>query len=122
MSLWSKIFTLFRGTATAVGQAVVDANAIRILDQEIRDASAALVRSREDLTKIMAQRRLVGDGSTQDGGAVVGVREVEAVEPGGPAVVEPAPEADLVPVAVLLVRPAHAGNVGTAVMRARHHR
>lgn len=61
MSLWSKIFTLFRGTATEVGQAVVDNNAIRILDQEIRDASAALVRSREDLTKLMAQRRLVGD-------------------------------------------------------------
>ncbi len=61
MSLWSKIFTMFRGTATEVGQAVVDSNAIRILDQEIRDASAALVRSREDLTKLMAQRRLVGD-------------------------------------------------------------
>jgi phage shock protein A len=61
MSLWSKIFTMFRGTATEVGQAVVDSNAIRILDQEIRDASNALVRSREDLTKLMAQRRLVGD-------------------------------------------------------------
>jgi phage shock protein A len=61
MSLWNKIFTLFRGAATEAGQAVVDGNAIRILDQEIRDASAALVRSREDLTKLMAQRRLVGD-------------------------------------------------------------
>jgi len=61
MSLWNKIFTMFRGAATEVGQTVVDANALRILDQEIRDASTALARSREDLTKLMAQRRLVGD-------------------------------------------------------------
>ena len=38
MSILTKIFTLLRGGANEAGQAVVDANALRILDQEIRDA------------------------------------------------------------------------------------
>lgn len=58
MSILQKIITLFRGTATEAGQAVVDRNAIRILDQEIRDAQNALLKSRDDLAKIMAQRNL----------------------------------------------------------------
>jgi phage shock protein A len=61
MSLWNKIFTLFRGAATEAGQAVVDKNALRILDQEIRDASDALRKSRDDLTHMMASRRLAYD-------------------------------------------------------------
>lgn len=58
MSLFQKLWTLIRGTTTEVGQAVVDRNAIKILDQEIRDAQDALVKSRDDLTRIMAQRNL----------------------------------------------------------------
>ena len=58
MSIFQKILTLFRGAATDAGQAVVDANAIKILDQEIRDAQNELLRSRDDLTRIMAQRNL----------------------------------------------------------------
>lgn len=58
MSLWNKIFTMFRGAATEAGEAIVDKNAIRILDQEIRDSSEALRRSRDDLAKMMAQRKL----------------------------------------------------------------
>ena len=58
MSILQKILTLFRGTATEAGQAVVDKNAIRILDQEIRDAQNELLKSRDDLAKIMAQRNL----------------------------------------------------------------
>lgn len=61
MSLLQKIFTLFRGTAHEAGQAVVDKNAIRILDQEIRDAGNDLVRSKEELTKVMAQRQLLAN-------------------------------------------------------------
>jgi len=59
MSLLQKILTLFRGTAHEAGQAVVDANALKILDQEIRDAGNELVRSKEELTKVMAQRQLL---------------------------------------------------------------
>lgn len=58
MSIFSKLLTLFRGTAHEVGQKAVDANALRILDQEVRDAGAELTRSREELTKLMAQSKL----------------------------------------------------------------
>lgn len=58
MSIFSKLLTLFRGTAHETGQKVVDANALRILDQEMRDAGTQLNRSREELTKLMAQSKL----------------------------------------------------------------
>lgn len=58
MSILSKLWTLFRGSANEAGQAVVDKNAIRILDQEMRDAESALLQSRDDLTRIMAQHKL----------------------------------------------------------------
>jgi len=64
MSLFSKILTLFRGTANEAGQAVVDKNAIRILDQELRDSTAELSRSKEELTKVMAQRQLAANRGT----------------------------------------------------------
>lgn len=60
-SIWTKIITLFRGAAHEAGAAVVDANALRILDQEVRDAQNALMRSRDDLAKIMAQRKIAAD-------------------------------------------------------------
>jgi phage shock protein A len=63
MSLLQKILTLFRGTAHEAGQAVVDKNALKILDQEIRDAGNDLVRSKEELTKVMAQRQLLATRS-----------------------------------------------------------
>lgn len=63
MSLLQKILTLFRGTAHEAGQAVVDANAMKILDQEIRDAGNELLRSKEELTKVMAQRQLLATRS-----------------------------------------------------------
>jgi phage shock protein A len=63
MSLLQKIFTLFRGSAHEAGQAVVDKNALKILDQEIRDAGNELVRSKEELTKVMAQRQLLATRS-----------------------------------------------------------
>lgn len=58
MSIFSKLITLLRGTAHETGQKAVDANALRILDQEMRDAGAQLTRSREELTKLMAQSKL----------------------------------------------------------------
>lgn len=58
MSIIKKLFTLFRGTAHEAGQTVVDANAIKILDQEMRDAGTQLAKSRDELTKLMAQSKL----------------------------------------------------------------
>ncbi len=63
MGILNKLFTLVRGTATETGQTVIDANALRILDQETRDAQSALTRSRDDLAKLMAQRKLKADGA-----------------------------------------------------------
>src|SRR5205823_4917427 len=48
-----------RGGAHEAGAAVVDANALRILDQEIRDADNALGRARDDLATLVARRRVV---------------------------------------------------------------
>ena len=59
MSIFNKLITLFRGGAHEAGAAVVDANALRILDQEIRDADGALGRARDDLATLVARRRMV---------------------------------------------------------------
>lgn len=57
-SIFKKLATAIRGHATEAGQAAVDANAITILEQEIRDANTALKQSDQSLTSIMAKRKL----------------------------------------------------------------
>ena len=54
MSVWGKLFTAVRGGANEAAQSVADNQALRILDQEIRDAEGALSRARSDLAGIMA--------------------------------------------------------------------
>jgi phage shock protein A len=61
MSILSKILTLFRGAATEAGQSIVDQNAVRILDQEIRDAQNESVRAKDELARMMAQQKLAAD-------------------------------------------------------------
>jgi phage shock protein A len=56
MGIFSKLFTAFRGAATEVGEAVVDTQAMRILDQEIRDAKVHLDEAKENLTKVIAEQ------------------------------------------------------------------
>jgi phage shock protein A len=58
MSMLSKLSALFRGTAHEAGQSVVDANALKILDQEIRDADTAQGKARDDLAGLVARRRM----------------------------------------------------------------
>jgi len=58
MSVWGKIVTAMRGGATEVGEAIVDNQALRILDQEIRDAGSELKKAELSLTSIMAKRKL----------------------------------------------------------------
>ncbi len=57
MAILAKLFTAMRGGATEVGQAVVDHQALRILDQEMRDAEKELGEAKSHLTEVMAQRR-----------------------------------------------------------------
>ena len=61
MNVWSKLLTAMRGGAQEAGEALVDSQALRILDQEIRDADAELHRSREALANIMAKQKLAAD-------------------------------------------------------------
>ncbi len=58
MSIWAKIATAVRGGASEAGEAIVDHQALRILDQEIRDADNDLIKSKEALTGIIAKRKL----------------------------------------------------------------
>ncbi len=61
MGIFSQIVTAIRGGATEVGEAIVDSQAMRILDQEIRDAGNELTRSKDALAGMMAQRKLASD-------------------------------------------------------------
>ena len=58
MSIWAKVATAVRGGVSEAGEAIVDNQALRILDQEIRDADDELVKSKEALTGIIAKRKL----------------------------------------------------------------
>ncbi|HVK98745.1 MAG TPA: PspA/IM30 family protein [Dongiaceae bacterium] len=57
MSLWMKLHTLFRATATEPLEHIVDANAIRIFEQEIRDAENAIVQAKFQLATVMAEKK-----------------------------------------------------------------
>jgi phage shock protein A len=67
MSMLSKLSALFRGTAHEAGQSVVDANALKILDQEIRDADNAQGKARDDLAGLVARRRMAENELTSFG-------------------------------------------------------
>ena len=54
MSVWGKLFTAVRGGVNEAAEAAADNQALRILDQEIRDAENALRKARSDLAGIMA--------------------------------------------------------------------
>lgn len=56
--MWSKLLTAIRGGAYEAGQAAVDSQALRILDQEIRDAHDELSRSKDGLAEIIANQKL----------------------------------------------------------------
>ena len=50
--------TALKGAANEVGEAIADSNALRILDQEIREASDQLQQSKTQLAGIMAKQKL----------------------------------------------------------------
>jgi len=61
MGIISKIFTAVKGHASEAGEAIVDANALTILDQEIRDADSEMRKSRDNLASVMAKRQITAD-------------------------------------------------------------
>jgi phage shock protein A len=58
MSVWAKVATAVRGGVNEAGEAIVDSQALRILDQEIRDADNGLSKSKDALAGIIAKRKL----------------------------------------------------------------
>lgn len=55
--MFKTFVTLFRGQVAAAGEEIADRNALIILDQQIRDASAAFERARRALAVAIAQDR-----------------------------------------------------------------
>jgi phage shock protein A len=56
MSIFKKIITAVRGGASEAGEAIVDANATRIFEQEIRDSEKHITIAKRDLTEVMAKQ------------------------------------------------------------------
>lgn len=61
MGIITKIWTAMRGHATEAGQTIVDANALTILDQEMRDADGEIRKSKDNLAQVMAKRKVASD-------------------------------------------------------------
>ncbi|MFC4257879.1 PspA/IM30 family protein [Marinobacter lacisalsi] len=59
MSVWTKLNTLLRASAQEPAEALVDANAIRIFEQELRDAEQAFGRSKRQLACLMAEKKFL---------------------------------------------------------------
>ena len=58
MNIWAKVATAVRGGVNEAGEAIVDRQALRIFDQEIRDADNGLIGSKGALVDIIAKRKL----------------------------------------------------------------
>ena len=65
MNIWAKMITALRGGATEIGETIVDTQALRILDQEVRDASEELRQSKDALTGIIARQKLAEEKCQQ---------------------------------------------------------
>lgn len=55
-SVFDKLWTALRGGVREIGDAVVDANGIRIFEQEIKDAQANIATAKKSLTEVMARK------------------------------------------------------------------
>lgn len=60
-SILSDIIAFFKRLFTKTGESIVDANAIAIIEQRVRDAQDELDQSNEQLANIMAKRRVQQD-------------------------------------------------------------
>lgn len=70
-ALWQRLVKAVRGGVNELGEAIVDTQALRILDQEIRDNDAELHRTRATLAETMArckvaQERLAAANASLD--------------------------------------------------------
>jgi len=68
--IWAKIMTALRGGVSEVGEAIVSNQALRILDQEIRDADMQMRSSRSGLANLMAKSSLAAKGVSDKRGRI----------------------------------------------------
>ncbi|MFK7888137.1 MAG: PspA/IM30 family protein [Gammaproteobacteria bacterium] len=61
MNVWAKMITALRGGVNEAGEAIADSQALRILDQELRDASDELKQSKDSLAAIIARQKLAAE-------------------------------------------------------------
>lgn len=59
MNILNKLLTALRGVANETGETIVDAQGIRILEQEVRDARDHLEQAKENLTEVIAEQMAV---------------------------------------------------------------
>lgn len=58
MNIWAKMIMALQGGVNEVGEAFVDGQALRILDQEVREAAEELKESKDALAEIIARQKL----------------------------------------------------------------
>ncbi len=58
MSVWKKLVTALKGGVNDAAESVADGQALRILDQEMREAKDELQKTDHSLTQIIAKRKL----------------------------------------------------------------
>jgi phage shock protein A len=58
MNVWSKLMTALRGGANELGESIIDTQALRILDQEVRDSAEELKNSKDSLAELMARQKV----------------------------------------------------------------
>jgi phage shock protein A len=65
MGILGKLMTALRGGAREAGEAIVDANGIRIFEQEIKDAESHIQKAKQDLTEVMSKAMQAGRKSSE---------------------------------------------------------
>lgn len=58
MNILSKLMTAMRGGMNELGEATMETQAMRILDQEVRDAGEELKKSKDSLAEMMARQKV----------------------------------------------------------------
>lgn len=69
-SVFDKLWTALRGGAREIGDAIVDANGIRIFEQEIKDATDNIATAKKSLTEVMARKMQAARKVTELGDAI----------------------------------------------------
>lgn len=61
MNIWSKMLAALKGGVNEAGEYIMDEQALRILDQEMREANAELGENRDHLNSLVADKKVALD-------------------------------------------------------------